>query len=1035
MNKPIVNINGICPFPSKLRQLVIGAFIILLSVYSCYAQYYYFTNIDQRDGLPMDHVTHIIQDSLGYMWFGGHNGVARYNSHDFDIYNAIPGDTTSLTGNNISELYASIDGQIWVSTHEGGLNRYDPVTGHFEQHYYYPKTTEDLKIMPIHCLYIDTLGQVWIGSQFQGLGLLVNHNRNVKFSTKNQHKWHAIDIIPDPRYRDSILVSSGYQLRICSIESGDCRIIRECDSDQGIWNNMVVDSHGVLWSARYFDGLSSYELTTHKVRHYLQPNSENTNIILDDKGRIWMGTHGLGLKIFDPETSLWSTILPTGAPGSILSNYIESLYKSRDGTIWVGTDKGVSYLDPDDQFAHPYKVNEPGTDKGFFVHSYSAVGPMLGSAYYPHPIIFSKESKSYKDVPFFDGSEDLERTTRMVSSGDELFIFFRNGIGALDNKSKHIYRYKKGKYHEEIAKRGYCSVTKTNKDQILFTKPPNILFLLDPEKGVIDSFHIGVEQKATTFSRSIFYQNEHAVWMEMDAHLVKYDMEKRALYVFSEEPLSGYFSNGINDILVDNEGVVWVATWQDGLFALEEKAGKLSIKKRYSTLDGLANNRISQLVCSKQGTVFASSTTGLSVFDPELNRFLTYTRNNGLLDNHIISMTIEGDSLFLGHEMGYSSISLGAFNNFRKPVKPSVIRFAAGNTNAFQYKDQSSGMIKIPYQKNDVSIRFNAIDFSNPKATKYMYKLEGFHDWKKANYNENTASYPNLPPGEYRFLVKSKNDAEQWSDPVDISFEIIPPYWQRWWFILLLGLLLGTVIYLILSWGVKQIKAKQALIYEYDKQIANLELKALRSQMNPHFMFNSLNSIKSYILRHDPYKAAEYLSNFSHLIRMILQNSREKLIPLSKEIEMLKLYMELEKLRFRDSFDVHCDIDENIELDLIQIPPMILQPHIENAIWHGLLHKEGERRLDIRFKLKDGWIQCEIEDNGIGRKNAEIIKSKSATRYKSMGMGITNDRIALINSMNLMGIRTEIIDKMDENNHPLGTLVKIIIPYEYDINR
>jgi LytS/YehU family sensor histidine kinase len=214
--------------------------------------------------------------------------------------------------------------------------------------------------------------------------------------------------------------------------------------------------------------------------------------------------------------------------------------------------------------------------------------------------------------------------------------------------------------------------------------------------------------------------------------------------------------------------------------------------------------------------------------------------------------------------------------------------------------------------------------------------------------------------------------------------------------------------------------------------MAELELQALRAQMNPHFMFNSLNSIKNYILRHESQKAAEYLSNFAHLIRMILQNSREAFVSIQDELETLLLYIDLEKLRFRDGFEFTCQIDDRIDTSSIHIPPMLVQPFIENAIWHGLLHKEDDRHLAIRISQNNGTVICEIDDNGIGRERAMAIKSKSATRYKSMGMGITSDRIALLNSMSALGIHIEITDKVNTQGEPEGTLVKIQIPHAHN---
>jgi LytS/YehU family sensor histidine kinase len=214
--------------------------------------------------------------------------------------------------------------------------------------------------------------------------------------------------------------------------------------------------------------------------------------------------------------------------------------------------------------------------------------------------------------------------------------------------------------------------------------------------------------------------------------------------------------------------------------------------------------------------------------------------------------------------------------------------------------------------------------------------------------------------------------------------------------------------------------------------MAELELKALRAQMNPHFMFNSLNSIKNYILRAEPKIAAEYLSSFAHLIRLILQNSREKTITLQEELETLILYIELEQIRFENKFEFHCIVEDGLSLEQIRIPPMMLQPFVENAIWHGLMHMKESGNLYLRFSREGKMIASTIEDDGVGRKKALEMKSLSATRYKSMGMGITKDRMDIMNKMDDLGITAEIIDKYNDKGVPEGTKVIIRIPDDQD---
>ena len=208
---------------------------------------------------------------------------------------------------------------------------------------------------------------------------------------------------------------------------------------------------------------------------------------------------------------------------------------------------------------------------------------------------------------------------------------------------------------------------------------------------------------------------------------------------------------------------------------------------------------------------------------------------------------------------------------------------------------------------------------------------------------------------------------------------------------------------------------------EFNKKIAEVEMKALRAQMNPHFLFNVLNSIKLYMVQNDARTAAKYLTKFSRLIRLILNNSKSPMVKLEEELNALLLYIEMENFRFNDKFDFQLYVEEEISLGQIEIPPMILQPFVENAIWHGLMHKEDERGvLTINIKLNDtkDKLCFIIEDNGIGREKAQQIRTRTAAKHQSVGVQITNDRLAIVNELFKTNASLDIIDLKDESEPP-----------------
>ena len=217
---------------------------------------------------------------------------------------------------------------------------------------------------------------------------------------------------------------------------------------------------------------------------------------------------------------------------------------------------------------------------------------------------------------------------------------------------------------------------------------------------------------------------------------------------------------------------------------------------------------------------------------------------------------------------------------------------------------------------------------------------------------------------------------------------------------------------------------------EMQQQATELEMQALRAQMNPHFIFNCLSSINKYILKNETEAASDYLTRFSRLIRMVLINSQKPLITLEDELDMLRLYLDMERLRFNNVFDYNITFTKTIEPTAVFIPPLLLQPFCENAIWHGLMHKKGQGKLDIALTIKDDILYCSITDNGVGREKAAELKSKSTERQKSLGLKITNNRLALLNQRSKEESFYEMNDIVDKNGNTGGTQVDISIRYK-----
>jgi LytS/YehU family sensor histidine kinase len=307
--------------------------------------------------------------------------------------------------------------------------------------------------------------------------------------------------------------------------------------------------------------------------------------------------------------------------------------------------------------------------------------------------------------------------------------------------------------------------------------------------------------------------------------------------------------------------------------------------------------------------------------------------------------------------------------------------------------------------------------------------LEGYDDdWTDYN-TARKVQYTNLRPGSYRFQYAVSKDGQHWIEGHTAPLVTVErPVWQSPIFLSGLGIIILGTLGLIYNMRISHIKKESSLKEDFNKKLAENEMTALRAQMNPHFMFNSLNSIKNYILKENTDKASRYLTKFSQLMRAILKNSQSKLISLEDELHALKLYIEIESMRFNEAFNHNIEVDETLSPAKLYIPPLLIQPYVENAIWHGLMLKEGEKSLRLRISPYNGHLLITIEDNGIGRKKAAEMKTKDNRKNRSYGMQITRDRIELINKTLGINARVKVEDLTLRNGEPAGTKVHIYVP-------
>lgn len=318
--------------------------------------------------------------------------------------------------------------------------------------------------------------------------------------------------------------------------------------------------------------------------------------------------------------------------------------------------------------------------------------------------------------------------------------------------------------------------------------------------------------------------------------------------------------------------------------------------------------------------------------------------------------------------------------------------------------------------ERDIDVTISLNQYDSDATVNYFYQLDDLV-WREITSGRKL-SLRDLDLGNHSLQFKAEiNSNEILSSK--LNFYIDRYFYERWWFRFLI---LSTIVFFVAAiyYLLRSLKKNRD---HYNKQVIEMELNALRSQMNPHFIFNTLNSIKNYVLTKTPDDAAYYLTKFAQLIRSILENSKVPFLTLQQEINSIKLYVEMEHLRFGGEFDYEIDIDEEIDTLQFKIAPMLIQPFIENAIWHGLMSVKTERQLFIQFHAVRDGVECVIEDNGIGLTKSKAIQAKRNQHKKSLGLDITLDRIKNINLLYQIDAKVEIEDRL-----PKGTKVTIYLP-------
>lgn len=1011
--------------------------------------------LNEDNGLPSNYLSDVLVDQQGFTWVSSVRGVCRFDGQEARLFQHVEDDSSSLANDKVDCLMLDSEGQLWVGTPDG-VSIMAKGSETFHNIYGQANAPGKLPMGRVTALHEDTQGYVWIGVSGAGLA---------RFSPCTGQ----FDLFP---LKASGSVGSSVDT---SRINGVLHIQPDYLEDTVLW---LATLAGLV---RFNTQNQQHELFAFVSEDKNVQHSFNSmrRVYPHSNGKVYLGTWA-GAGEFDPHTRQFRRLDFPGTEGrrSFAHRMVIALLPRSSTELWITYNQGLALISLDTfRPLHLYN-NEPNTgeiygvslvdekgrvwaatDYGLFI--YNPIRNQIASHYFP-----TKDDELYYISSGMAESLDERYLYLTVLQGEGLYIFDRkyrtweiirpkeahyDGLGGflgvrilrlrdgrlivLSESGLFFFDEKKRRLrqipvHFGVEAPVFRSVVEGESGELWVGSRRRGLFRVNLASGAVRHYE-DVFNGQGIWIEELFRDSRGNIWIRTASgfgiYLTHRDSMLQFPYGLDEKAHQKSFIS-VRGFAEDHQGRIWIAGGEQGVGVVAPNRLEQGILRKYTEKDGLKCRNAQQLLSDQNGFLWINGDSGLVRFDPLRLEFERFGPGYGVpIKNTNQLYLLKNGEIAIGVRKGFCTLHPDKLRLNVDPPTPYLSHFKVFGREFGQFS--GAGEVRLSYRQNFFSFEFSAIGYNLPEQHTFAYQLTGVdNDWVYAG-RRRYASYTNIKGGSYQFRVKAANNEGVWSErPYTLNIFITTPWWQASWFWLLAGLALGLGVVGAVRWRIAQVKKKEFLKAEFDRKLANVELNALRAQMNPHFIFNCLNSIDYYILKNDTDKASDYLNRFSRLIRLILQNSRSEYVNLRDELEALKLYIEMESLRFEQQFDYEVKVSRGLNMDEVEIPPMLLQPYVENAIWHGLIQKEGKGRLDLIITKENGNLHCIIEDNGIGREAARQLRSKTATRRKSMGMDITQDRIGVINKLYNTGANIRIIDLKDEAGKALGTRVELNIP-------
>jgi ligand-binding sensor domain-containing protein len=1027
----------------------------------------YLASDNDLSSIVHDHINCLTIDHSGNIWIGTQQGISilKENQSLIRYYRHLNEVPHSLSNNHVSCFLEDTKGNIWIGTMGGGLNLYNPQTDKFKAFKHHNNSGGSISANRVSTLFEEKDGSIWTGL-WQGVGF--NHFDPVKHrfthfaldSNSLKSDWYSgFESIGDDTLVVGFWGAEGIRLFSKSKKTwlphsfrpqkhpadGEIQLI--ASNDSLIWlyktNNIL---HAFSPSDKTFNSYRSQIFKAANRRLQIQsvdiPNFSNIlDIIQAGDETLFLTNQGLAGFDGNKFRTLSQKVFKTG----VYSSLSRKIYLLAMDGIWIynpNTKRHSCLVEADSMPAKPENIN----DLLVFRKNELLLGTREGVQF------FDLKTKLLSDLPspFSSLATSQQTINKVLRLKDGILLIYPRGISYLPDQGRPKTFNTRTAFKQGMRNDAINFALPTPDGEGIWLGADKGLYYFSPSQ---EHFKQIPELTEYAVNEMVYYEKQ--LFLATDQGLALLSLPSRKV-TFLNTPTADMLSSHLTTFVKkDRKGFIWTGTTNKGvnqidsqslkvkhfydqngfhgseaLAFLETSTGEIYVagdslnvfnfaRKRFEIPDfaqHLPKEKILSLTEDPMGRIVIVTSHNILIYSPDSLQLLNITPYLGTENISFTpaSLNTSTNEIYIGTVKGFFKIDPGLFNPPTLPKETQITRVGVMG-DPVNLPDQKELM--LTHDQNLLQIWFSDMVFP-ANHDQYLYKLEPT-DQEWTITNEASVSYKLLPPGKYKFRVKSFNPFGN-NQEAGLMITIKPPFWKTWWFFTILTL---TVITGLWFWWRHRLQHLQVL-----ENNLNLRHRLLLSQMNPHFMFNALSAIQSFIYQNQPKTAGGYLSKFAKLMRLYLNNMATTVTPIADEAATLTHYLELQQLRFNGSFKYSVNVNPGYELQTTGIPAMMVQPFVENAVEHGIQHIQYEGNIEVSFSLKNKNWHVTISDNGIGLEKSRRLKSEFQPSHKSMSMEITRKRIEQLKKQYKQPCQLIIKDKTQEPGNQTGTEVSLMVP-------